>query len=33
VGVESFSSLSQAMKRQEQLLNEKKLESWILTVR
>ena len=33
VGVESFTSLTQAMKRQEELLNKYKLESWILTVR
>jgi len=33
VGVESFPSLTQAMKRQEELLNKYKLESWILTVR
>ena len=33
VGVESFSSLTQAMKRQEELLSKYKLESWILTVR
>ncbi len=33
VGVESFSSLTQAMKRQEELLNKYKLESWILTVK
>ena len=33
VGVESFPSLTQAMKRQEELLSKYKLESWILTVR
>jgi len=33
VGVESFTSLSRAMKRQEELLNKMKLESWILTVK
>ena len=33
VGVESFPSLSQAMKRQEELLSKQKLESWILTVK
>ena len=33
VGIESFSSLTKAMARQEELLNEYKLESWILTVK
>ena len=33
VGIESFSSLPKAMKRQEELLKTMKLESWILTVK
>lgn len=33
VGVESFSSLTKAMKRQEEMLAQYKLESWILTVK
>jgi nucleoid DNA-binding protein len=33
VGVESFTSLTKAMARQEELLNKYKLESWILTVK
>ena len=33
VGVESFSSLTKAMARQEEMLTQYKLESWILTVK
>jgi nucleoid DNA-binding protein/cell division septation protein DedD len=33
VGVESFSSLTKAMSRQEKMLSQYKLESWILTVK
>ncbi len=33
VGVESFSSLTKAMARQEEMLSQYKLESWILTVK
>ena len=33
VGVESFSSLTKAMSRQEEMLSQYKLESWILTVK
>ncbi len=33
VGIDSFSSLTKAMKRQEEMLTQYKLESWILTVK
>ncbi|NPA37367.1 MAG: SPOR domain-containing protein [Chlorobi bacterium] len=33
VGVESFTSLTKALSRQEELLNQYKIESWILTVK
>lgn len=33
VGVESFSSLTKAMARQEEMLSQYKLESWILTIK